>query len=52
MFKSVLNLLVNFSTIARECGVSSHTIKAYFEILEDTLLGRWLPATASVPNGA
>ena len=36
--------LVNFSTIARECGVSSHTIKGYFGILEDTLLGQWLPA--------
>jgi predicted AAA+ superfamily ATPase len=36
--------LVNFSTIARDCGVSSHTIQAYFQILVDTLLGRWLPA--------
>ena len=36
--------LVNFSTIARDCGVSSPTIKAYFGILVDTLLGRWLPA--------
>ena len=35
---------VNFSNIARECGVSSHTVRSYFEILEDTLLGRWLPA--------
>ena len=36
--------LVNFSNIARECGVSSHTAKSHFQILEDTLLGRWLPA--------
>ena len=36
--------IVNFSTIARECGVSSHTTKSHFQILEDTLLGRWLPA--------
>lgn len=36
--------LVNFSNIARDCGVSNHTVKSYFEILEDTLLGRWLPA--------
>lgn len=36
--------LVNYSNIARECGVSSHTVKSYFEILEDTLLGHWLPA--------
>jgi predicted AAA+ superfamily ATPase len=36
--------IVNFSNIARECGVSSHTTKSYFQILEDTLLARWLPA--------
>ena len=35
---------VNYSNIARECGVSSQTVKAYYEILEDTLLARWLPA--------
>lgn len=42
--------LVNFSTIARDCGVSSHTIKGYFQILEDTLLGRWLPAYTKRPK--
>jgi len=42
--------LVNFSTIARDCGVSSHTIKAYFEILEDTLLTAWLPAYRKRPK--
>ena len=42
--------LVNFSNIARECGVSSHTVKAYFGILEDTLLGRWLPAYRKRPK--
>jgi predicted AAA+ superfamily ATPase len=42
--------IVNFSTIARECGVSSHTIKGYFGILEDTLLGRWLPAYTKRPK--
>ena len=36
--------IVNFSNIARECAVSSHTTKSHFQILEDTLLGRWLPA--------
>ena len=35
---------VNNSNIARECGVSSHTVRSYFEILVDTLQGRWLPA--------
>ena len=34
---------VNFSNIGRECGVSAPTAKAYFGILEDTLLARWLP---------
>ncbi len=42
--------LVNYSTIARECGVSSHTTKAHFQILEDTLLGRWLPAYRRRPK--
>ena len=35
---------VNYSNIARECGVSSQAVRNYFGILEDTLLGRWLPA--------
>jgi predicted AAA+ superfamily ATPase len=42
--------IVNFSTIARECGVSSHTAKNHFEILEDTLLGRWLPSFRKRPK--
>ena len=36
--------LVNVTNVARECGVSGPTAKAYFGILEDTLLGNWLPA--------
>jgi uncharacterized protein len=42
--------LINFSTIARNCGVSSHTIQGHFQILEDTLLGRWLPAYTKRPK--
>ena len=42
--------IVNFSNIARECAVSSHTTKSHFEILEDTLLGRWLPAYRKRPK--
>ena len=34
---------VNYSNIARDCGVSGPTAKAHFGILEDTLLARWLP---------
>jgi predicted AAA+ superfamily ATPase len=36
--------IVNYSTIAREVGVSSGTIRGYFEILTDTLIGCWAPA--------
>lgn len=42
--------IVNFSNIARECGISSHTVRAYFGILEDTLLGSWLPAYRRRPK--
>ena len=35
---------VNFATIARDVGVSAHTIKEHFEILVDTMQGSWLPA--------
>lgn len=35
---------VNFTNIASDCGVSANTVKGYFGILEDTLLGTWLPA--------
>jgi len=30
--------IVNYSTIARDTGVSSNTIKGYYQILEDTLI--------------
>lgn len=57
VFSGFLNLaslsdteLVNYSTIARDCGVSSQTIKEYFTILEDTLLGKWLPAYRKRPK--
>ena len=42
--------MVNCSSIARECGVSSNTVKGYFQILEDTLLGRNLPAWRARPK--
>lgn len=42
--------IVNFSNVARECGVSSHTARSYFEILEDTLLASWLPAYRKRPK--
>lgn len=36
--------VVNFTNIARECGVSGPTVKEYFQILVDTLLARFVPA--------
>jgi predicted AAA+ superfamily ATPase len=42
--------LVSFASIARECGVSPPAVKGYFEILVDTLLGRWLPAYTKRPK--
>ena len=30
--------------------MSSHTVKSYFDILVDTLLGRWLPAYRRRPK--
>ncbi|MBU1186304.1 MAG: AAA family ATPase [Acidobacteria bacterium] len=32
--------LINYSNIARDCGVDAKTVKEYFQILIDTLLGR------------
>lgn len=42
--------LVNYTNIARECGVSSVTVKDYYQILVDTLLGRFLPAYTRRPK--
>jgi len=57
VFSNFLNLAslsdtepVNFSTIARDCGVSSQTVKEHFQILEDTMLGRWLPSFRKRPK--
>jgi len=34
----------NVSGIARDAGVSRETVRGYFEVLTDTLIGSWLPA--------
>lgn len=34
--------IINYSNIARETGTSYHTVKEYFQILEDTLIGFFL----------
>lgn len=36
--------LINYKNIASECGVSAPTVKEYFQILDDTLIGKQLPA--------
>lgn len=35
---------VNLSNIARDAGISRDSVRNYFELLEDTLIGHWLPA--------
>ncbi len=35
--------VTNMSGISRDAGVSRQTVQNYFEILVDTLIGRWLP---------
>lgn len=41
---------VEFSNIASDVGVSAPTIKSYFEILEDTLIGQFVPAFRKRPK--
>lgn len=41
---------MNYSTIARDCAVSSPAVREYFQILIDTLLGRFLPAYIKRPK--
>jgi predicted AAA+ superfamily ATPase len=42
--------IINYSNVAADTGVSLPTVKAYFQILEDTLLGRFLPAFQKRPK--
>lgn len=42
--------IVNYTNVAAECGVSSPTIKEYFQILEDTLIGKFVPAYQKKPK--
>ena len=36
--------MLNYSNIAQDCGVSAKTVKSYFQILYDTLIGYEIPA--------
>lgn len=40
--------IVNYTNIAQECGVSAKTVREYFTILEETMLGFYLPAYTKV----
>lgn len=40
--------IVNYQNIAADCGVSAKTVKEYFGILEDTLIGYMIPAYTKV----
>ena len=40
--------IINYTNIAQDCGVSAKTVKEYFSILEETMLGFCLPAFTRV----
>lgn len=40
--------IINSNNIAQDCGVSATTVNAYFDILEDTLIGYRIPAFSKV----
>lgn len=42
--------IINFSNIARDCAVDAKTVKGYFEILQDMLLGVFLEPYTKTPG--
>jgi predicted AAA+ superfamily ATPase len=42
--------MVNYTNIASDSGVSATTVKEYFQIMEDTLIGRYLPSFQKRPK--
>ena len=42
--------IVNYTNIASDCGVSAPTVKEYFQILVDTLTGRFLQSFQKKPK--
>ena len=42
--------MVNYENVASECGVSKPTAKEYFQILVDTLVGRFIPSFQKRPK--
>jgi len=41
---------VNYTNIAQDCGVASSTIKEYYQILEETLVGSFVPSFQKKPK--
>lgn len=42
--------IVNYTSVAREVGVAANTVRAYFEVIVDTLIATWLPAWRKRPK--
>ena len=40
--------MINYANIASDCGVSAKTVKTYYQILKDTLMGYEIPAYTKV----
>lgn len=40
--------IINYKNIAQDCGIHATTVSAYFDILEDTLIGYRIPAYTKV----
>lgn len=40
--------IINYENIASDCGISSNTVKSYFQILYDSLIGYEIPAYRKV----
>lgn len=40
--------IINYTNIASDCGVSAKSVKEYFSILEETMIGYMVPAYAKV----
>ena len=41
---------LNYTNIAQDCGVASSTIKDYYQILEETLIGSYVPSFQKRPK--
>jgi uncharacterized protein len=42
--------IVNYTNIATDCGIASVTVKEYYQILQDTLIGNYVPVFQKNPK--